>query len=83
MFDGVVISDVLTWFVIPNLIATGFVTFNKAFYANIVYCVGYLCMYYHNYSINDPSQIFYFIVMEFSAICGVIYYCYKVRKCKV
>jgi len=80
MFEGVVLSDVITWYIMPNIIAQFFMMINKAYYANIIYIPGYLCMFYHNFQIDDPSQQFYFIFFEISSIIGVIYYNYVIRK---
>lgn len=80
MFENVVLTDVITWFIIPNIVAQFFVMFNKAYYANIIYVPGYLFMLYHNWEINDPSQIFYFAFFEVSSIIGVIYYNICVKK---
>ena len=30
------------WIIIPNIIASYMVMVNKAFYANVIYCFGYL-----------------------------------------
>lgn len=83
MFENIVLTDVVTWFIIPNMIAQIFITFNKAYYANVICVFGYLCMLYHNLEINDPSQIFYFMYFEVASIIGVILYYYKFRKSKV
>ena len=64
----------------PNLIASYMVMVNKAFYANVIYCFGYLLFIWHNYNSGDSSQMIYFTILEIMSIVGVFIYFYSIRK---
>ena len=64
------------WIIIPNLIASYMVMVNKAFYANMIYCFGYLLFILHNYNSGDSSQMIYFTILEIMSIVGVFLYIY-------
>jgi hypothetical protein len=66
--------------IVPNLIASYMVMVNKAFYANVIYCFGYLLFIWHNYSSGDSSQMIYFTILEIMSVVGVFIYIYSVRK---
>jgi uncharacterized membrane protein len=68
------------WIIIPNLIASYMVMVNKAFYANVIYCFGYLLFIWHNYNSGDSSQMIYFTILEIMSIVGVFLYLYSTRK---
>jgi di/tricarboxylate transporter len=68
------------WIIIPNLIASYMVMVNKAFYANMIYCFGYLLFIWHNYNSGDSSQMIYFTILEIMSIIGVFLYLYSTRK---
>lgn len=68
------------WIIIPNIIASYMVIVNKAFYANVVYCFGYLLFIWHNYNSGDSSQMIYFTILEVMSIVGVFLYLYTTRK---
>lgn len=53
---------------------------NKAFYANVIYCFGYLLFIWHNYNSGDSSQMIYFTILEIMSVVGVFIYIYSVRK---
>lgn len=50
---------------------------NKAFYANMIYCFGYLLFIWHNYNSGDSSQMIYFTILEVMSIIGVFLYLYQ------
>ena len=64
----------------PNLIASYMVMVNKAFYANMIYCFGYLLFIWHNYNSGDSSQMIYFTILEIMSIVGVFLYLYTAGK---
>jgi hypothetical protein len=68
------------WIIIPNLIASYMVMVNKAFYANVIYCFGYLLFIWHNYNSGDSSQLIYFTILEIMSVVGVFLYMYSTRK---
>jgi hypothetical protein len=68
------------WIIVPNLIASYMVMVNKAFYANAIYCFGYLLFIWHNYNSGDSSQMIYFTILEIMSIVGVFLYMYSTRK---
>ena len=68
------------WIIIPNLIASYMVMVNKAFYANLIYCFGYLLFIWHNYNSGDSSQMIYFTILEAMSIVGVFLYLYSTKK---
>lgn len=68
------------WIIIPNLIASYMVMVNKAFYANLIYCFGYLLFIWHNYNSGDSSQMIYFTILEVMSIVGVFLYLYSTKK---
>jgi hypothetical protein len=68
------------WIIIPNLIASYMVMVNKAFYANMIYCFGYLLFIWHNYNLGDSSQMIYFTILEIMSIIGVFLYIYSTKK---
>lgn len=68
------------WIIIPNLIASYMVMVNKAFYANVIYCFGYLLFIWHNYNSGDSSQMIYFTILEIMSIVGVFLYLCSTRK---
>ena len=70
--DGKMIEGI--WIIIPNLIASYMVMVNKAFYANLIYCFGYLLFIWHNYNSGDSSQVIYFTILEIMSIIGVFLY---------
>ncbi|MGB9928598.1 MAG: hypothetical protein ACPK85_09360 [Methanosarcina sp.] len=76
--DGKMIETI--WIIIPNLIASYMVMVNKAFYANLIYCFGYLLFIWHNYNSGDSSQMIYFTILEIMSIVGVFLYIYTARK---
>jgi hypothetical protein len=67
----------MIWIIIPNLIAAYMVMVNNAFYANLIYCFGYLLFIWHNYEIKDKSQLIYFTILEAMSIIGVLLYLFK------
>jgi ABC-type Fe3+-siderophore transport system permease subunit len=70
----------IPWLIIPNLVASGFLTCNKAFMANLIYCFGYLLLIWHNIQIGDSPQMIYFSLLEIMSIVGVFYFLYINRK---
>jgi hypothetical protein len=66
--------------IVPNLIASYMVMVNKAFYANVIYCFGYLLFIWHNYNSGDSSQMIYFTILEIMSVVGVFIYIYSIRK---
>jgi hypothetical protein len=52
---------------------------NKPFYSNLIYCIGYPILIWHNMVIGDPTQMNYFILLEIISIIGVIYYIYSCK----
>lgn len=70
----------ISWIIIPNLIAVYMVMINRAFYANVIYCFGYLLFVWCNYTIGDNTQLFYFTILEIMSIIGVCYYFYITKK---
>lgn len=56
---------------------------NKAFYANVIYCFGYLLLIWHNYNSGDNSQMIYFTILEIMSIVGVFYMCTPLESCSV
>ena len=66
--------------IVPNLIASYMVMVNKAFYANVIYCFGYLLFIWHNYNSGDSSQMIYFTILEIMSVVGVFIYIYSVKK---
>lgn len=68
------------WIIIPNIIASYMVMVNKAFYANVIYCFGYLLFIWHNYNSGDSSQMIYFTILEVMSIVGVFLYLYTTKK---
>ncbi len=68
------------WIIIPNIIASYMVMVNRAFYANVIYCFGYLLFIWHNYNSGDSSQMIYFTILEVMSIVGVFLYLYTTRK---
>jgi uncharacterized membrane protein len=68
------------WIIVPNLIASYMVMVNKAFYANLIYCFGYLLFIWHNYNSGDSSQMIYFTILEVMSIIGVFLYLYSTKK---
>jgi uncharacterized membrane protein len=68
------------WIIVPNLIASYMVMVNKAFYANLIYCFGYLLFIWHNYNSGDSSQMIYFTILEVMSIVGVFLYLYSTKK---
>jgi hypothetical protein len=76
--DGRMIENILI--IVPNLIASYMVMVNKAFYANVIYCFGYLLFIWHNYNSGDSLQMIYFTVLEIMSIVGVFIYIHSTRK---
>ena len=68
------------WIIVPNIIASYMVMVNKAFYANVIYCFGYLLFIWHNYNSGDSSQMIYFTILEVMSIVGIFLYLYTARK---
>lgn len=58
--------------IVPNLIAGYLLMKNNAFYANAVYCLGYLPFIHRNFSQNDTIQMAYFIILWIMSIIGVV-----------
>lgn len=71
------------WIIIPNLIASYMVMVNKAFYANVIYCFGYLLFIWHNFNSGDSSQVIYFTILEIMSIVGVFNMCTPLKSCSV
>lgn len=65
---------------IPNILAQFMSSLNKAFYANLIYSIGYIPFIWHNIKIGDPFQIKYFSLLEVLAVSGVIWHLWKNRK---
>lgn len=65
---------------IPNILAQFACMVDQAYYANILYSVGYLLFIYHNIKIGDTTQFYYFSILEVMALGGVVLYLWKHRK---
>jgi len=59
---------------IPNILASLMCMFNLAFYANILFCIGFLPFIVINYKRRDNMHLFYFSVLWVMSICGVVLY---------
>jgi len=59
---------------LPNILAQFACMVNKAFYANLIYCVGYIPFIYRNHKRGDNIQKWYFIFLWVMSICGVVLY---------
>lgn len=53
---------------------------NKAFYANVIYCFGYLLFIWHNFNSGDSSQVIYFTILEIMSIVGVFLYLHTSKR---
>lgn len=58
--------------IVPNLIAGFLLMRNNAFWANAVYCIGYLPFIYRNFIQDDMTQTIYFSILWVMSIIGVI-----------
>ena len=58
--------------IVPNLLATVYLTKEKAYQANLLYLIGYLLMIAHNYNGGDTVQLIYFVILEIMTIYAVI-----------
>lgn len=59
---------------IPNILAQFACMVDQAYYANILYSVGYLPFMHRNYKRGDRVQLYYFSFLWAMSICGVILY---------
>ena len=59
---------------LPNILAQFACMVNQAFYANLIYCIGYPPFMWRNYKRGDRVQLYYFSFLWVMSICGVILY---------
>lgn len=57
---------------IPNILAQFACMIDQAYYANILYSVGYLPFMYRNYKRGDKFQLCYFSFLWVMSIFGII-----------
>lgn len=70
----------ITWFIVPSLCATLMFMLDKSFYGNMIYCVGYPLLIWHNIQIGDNSQISYFSILLVMTIIGVCRHVWRNKK---
>lgn len=59
---------------LPNILAQFACTFNQAFYANVLYCIGYPPFMYRNWKRGDNMQLGYFSFLWALSVFGVVAY---------
>ena len=62
-------DNILTY---PNLLASLMCMFEFAYYANILFFVGFIPFIWRNYKQNDRVQMKYFIKLWLMAIGGIV-----------
>jgi hypothetical protein len=59
---------------LPNILAQFAITCNQAYYANLLYCIGYPPFMYRNWKRGDKIQFGYFSFLWVLSILGVFMY---------
>jgi hypothetical protein len=59
---------------LPNILAQFAITCNQAYYANLLYCIGYPPFMYRNWKRGDNLQLGYFSLLWVLSALGVVSY---------